>query len=61
MGNGGGFSPGAVIRSRARLWRVDDVQESVLTATAIDGEAIQRRASRGTLPLTIGTGTGRTS
>lgn len=39
----GHFSPGAVIKARNRLWRVDDVQESVLTATAIDGEAIQRR------------------
>lgn len=37
------LSAGSVVRARNRLWRVDDYQGSTLTATAIDGEAVQRR------------------
>ena len=31
------YPPGAIIRNRGRLWRVDDVQGEVLTATSLDG------------------------
>ena len=31
------FPPGAIIRNRGRLWRVDGVQGEVLTATSLDG------------------------
>ncbi|NLE99979.1 MAG: DEAD/DEAH box helicase [Anaerolineales bacterium] len=31
------YSPGGIIHARSRLWRVDEQEEEVLTATAIDG------------------------
>lgn len=37
------YKPGTIIRLRSRLWRVDDIQKDILTATSIDGLPVERR------------------
>lgn len=37
------YKPGTIVKLRSRLWRVDDIQQKILTATSIDGMPVEHK------------------